>query len=183
MSGPDLCEHGNDGSQPCAECAATDSHAPAAPAPPERWSIREDLPEYDVVDEENNHLAFTSTVQAEAIAVRDALNAVARGSAHRGAPEPVSTEWLYEIAERVRKVGSLDNAVSYLRGAVGGIAPAPCPYVRTSAEGTSYCTLAERVAPAPAPEPSEEGELPTDEELRRQYEREQQDCDMDGRIW
>jgi hypothetical protein len=46
------------------------------------------LPEYDVVDEENNHLAFTSTVQAEAIAVRDALNAVARGSAHRGAPEP-----------------------------------------------------------------------------------------------
>src|ERR1051326_900868 len=34
MSGPDLCEHGNDGSQPCAECAATDSHAPAAPAPP-----------------------------------------------------------------------------------------------------------------------------------------------------
>src|ERR1044071_9955107 len=49
---------------------------PAAPAPPERWSIREDLPEYDVVDEENNHLAFTSTVQAEAIAVRDALNAV-----------------------------------------------------------------------------------------------------------
>ena len=61
---------------------------PAAPAPPERWSIREDLPEYDVVDEENNHLAFTSTVQAEAIAVRDALNAVARGSAHRGAPEP-----------------------------------------------------------------------------------------------
>src|ERR1051325_669267 len=66
-----------------------DSNAgPAAPAPPERWSIREDLPEYDVVDEENNHLAFTSTVQAEAIAVRDALNAVARGSAHRGAPEP-----------------------------------------------------------------------------------------------
>src|ERR1043165_6474638 len=64
------------------------SVTPAAPAPPERWSIREDLPEYDVVDEENNHLAFTSTVQAEAIAVRDALNAVARGSAHRGALEP-----------------------------------------------------------------------------------------------
>lgn len=31
----------------------------------------------------------------------------------------VSTERLYEIAERVRKAGSLDNAVSYLRATLG----------------------------------------------------------------
>jgi hypothetical protein len=131
------------------------------------------LPEYDVVDEENNHLAFTSTVQAEAIAVRDALNAVARGSAHRGAPEPSGefhdakfpwassallaygrAEWA--CGKRHTREDHPEGRcpdVDAALGAVGGIAPAPCPYVRTSAEGTSYCTLAERVAPAPAPEP------------------------------
>src|ERR1043166_1288468 len=153
---------------------------PAAPAPPERWSIREDLPEYDVVDEENNHRAFTSTVQAEAIAVRDALNAVARGSAHRGAPEPSGefhdakfpsassallaygrAEWACgkRHTREDRPEGRCPDVDAAL-GAVGGIAPAPCPYVRTSAEGTSYCTLAERVAPAPAPEPPSEPMVP-----------------------
>lgn len=43
-------------------------------------------------------------------------------------PEDLTTLELYEIAERVRKVGSLDNAVSVLRAALRGVgSPQPAP--------------------------------------------------------
>src|ERR1043166_785584 len=144
------------------------SQTPAAPAPPERWSIREDLPEYDVVDEENSHLAFTSTVQAEAIAVRDALNAVARGSARRGAPEPSGefhdakfpwassallaygrAEWA--CGKRHTREDHPEGRcpdVDAALGAVGGIEPAPeAPLPITAEQVSKANALLEHYAP------------------------------------
>ena len=131
MSGPDLCEHGNDGSQPCAECAATDSHAPAAPAPLDhitKLRVR-------VGDLLNSWCKSCHALSA----VGDACDA------HR---------WIFDSLNAIEDAGSAHRGLiralraAYRVDAVGGIEPAPeAPLPITAEQVSKANALLEHYAP------------------------------------